>query len=176
MIGLMRVATITPKRARRGLHPRGLADRLRSLEPPAFRGGRIDDLSLGDRLAIADLITEYAWLVDHDRWLQVPALFTDSAVLTIRGHTIAGRASIATWAADQAAGRTSRTQHQITNVRIAPAGRAHATATATLVAHVALTGRRTTHVDFVAELQDELVKTATGWRISARRVVHIADS
>ena len=31
-------------------------------------------------------------------------------------------------------------------------------------------------MDLVAELNDELVKTAAGWRIDARRVVHIADS
>ena len=170
MIGLLRVATITPRRARRGPHTRGLVNRLRGREAPASGARRPENLTLRDRLEIADLITEYAWLVDHGHWQEVPALFTETAVLTVSRQTISGREAIATWAAERAARATSRTQQQITNVRVRPAGPGCATATATLVVHVALTGRRSTHAELVAELQDELVMTAEGWRITTSRI------
>ena len=54
---------------------------------------------IADRLAISDLVTEYAWLLDHRRWHDVADLCTEDAVLTIRGREIRGRQGLAEWAA-----------------------------------------------------------------------------
>jgi hypothetical protein len=60
-------------------------------------------------------------------------------------------------------------------MRIAAAGPDHATATASLVLHVAKGGQRGTYVDLVGEFHDEFVRTAAGWRFRSRRLVHLAD-
>lgn len=55
-------------------------------------------IPIEDRLAIEQLVTEYAWLLDHRRWEDVAGLCTDDAVLFIRGREIVGKAGLAEWA------------------------------------------------------------------------------
>jgi hypothetical protein len=116
-------------------------------------------LSVEDRASIEALLTEYAWLIDHDRSHELQQLCTSDAVIIA-----------------PAARKARRTRHQITNVRIKDDGPDTATATSTLVLHVLKHGRRDTFVDMVGEFHDELVRTASGWRFTRRRLVHIADA
>jgi 3-phenylpropionate/cinnamic acid dioxygenase small subunit len=132
-------------------------------------------LTLEDRSEIDELLSEYASLVDDRRWTELPALFTHEATLKIGRTDLHGRAAISDWATASAAGKPRRSRHQITNLRIHPAGPDRATGTATVVVHVAKEGRRDTFIDMVGELRDEFVRTPAGWRFSRRTVVHIAD-
>src|SRR5580658_10307115 len=110
------------------------------------------DLAIEDRLAISELVTEYAWLLDHSRWHDVADLCTNDAVLTIRGREIHGREGLADWAEHRAANKARRTQHQMTLLRLEPV-----------------------YVDLVGEYRDEYVRTAGGWRFRRRHLVTIEE-
>jgi ketosteroid isomerase-like protein len=133
------------------------------------------DLAIEDRLAIAELVTEYAWLLDHSRWHDVAHLCTDDAVLTIRGREIHGREGLAEWAEHRAANRARRTQHQMTLLRLEPVSGDLVTGTAALVLHVAKAGHGGTYVDLVGEYRDEYVRTEAGWRFRRRHLVTIEE-
>jgi len=133
-------------------------------------------LTLEDRIEIDELLSEYALLIDGGRWSELPALFTHEATVKIGRTEPHGRAAISDWATACAAKKPRRSRHQITNVRIRPAGPNRAAATATIIIHVAKEGRRDTFIDMVGELRDEFVRTASGWRLHRHSVVHIADN
>src|SRR5580658_9332734 len=133
------------------------------------------DLAIEDRLAISELVTEYAWLLDHSRWHDVADLCTNDAVLTIRGREIHGREGLADWAEHRAANKARRTQHQMTLLRLEPVSGDLVTGTAALVLHVAKAGHGGTYVDLVGEYRDEYVRTAGGWRFRRRHLVTIEE-
>jgi 3-phenylpropionate/cinnamic acid dioxygenase small subunit len=134
------------------------------------------ELPIEDRLAIADLVTEYAWLLDHRRWQEVAGLCTDDAVLTIRGREIRGHAGLAEWAEHRAVNKARRTQHQMTLLRLEPSEDADlVTGTAALVLHVAKAGYGGTYVDLIGEYRDEYVRTPEGWRFRRRHLVEIEE-
>jgi 3-phenylpropionate/cinnamic acid dioxygenase small subunit len=126
-----------------------------------------------DRLAIEALVTEYAWLLDHQRWQDVADLCTEDAVLFIRGREITGHAGLAEWASRRAERANRRTQHQMTLLRLYPAGPNEIHGTAALVLHVAKTGGGGSYVDLVGEYEDEYVRTEVGWKFKSRRLVQI---
>jgi ketosteroid isomerase-like protein len=126
-----------------------------------------------DRVAIEALVTEYAWLLDHQRWQDVADLCTDDAVLFIRGREISGRKGLAEWAERRAERANRHTQHQMTLLRLYPAAPGEVHGTAALVLHVAKTGGGGTYVDLVGEYEDEYVRTDDGWRFKSRRLVQI---
>jgi ketosteroid isomerase-like protein len=135
------------------------------------------DLPIEDHRAIAALVTEYAWLLDHRRWHDVAGLCTEDAVLTIRGREIRGRAGLAEWAEHRAANKARRTQHQMTLLRLEPSASPDVvTGTAALVLHVAKAGRGGTYVDLVGEYRDEYVRAQDGWRFRRRHLVTIEDA
>jgi 3-phenylpropionate/cinnamic acid dioxygenase small subunit len=133
----------------------------------------VADLPSEDRLAIEALVTEYAWLLDHRQWHDVPGLCTDDAVLKIRGREIVGQRGLAEWAEYRAQKPGRRTQHQMTLLRLEPVDRDLVRGTAALVLHVAKTGGTGTYVDLVGEYQDEYVRTNGAWRFRRRTLVPI---
>jgi ketosteroid isomerase-like protein len=135
------------------------------------------ELANEDRRALEDLVTEYAWLLDHQRWPEVADLCTDDAVLTIRGRQIEGQAGLAAWAEHRATNAARRTQHQMTLLRLEPSSADPdlVTGTAALVLHVAKAGHGGTYVDLVGEYRDEYVRTPDGWRFRRRHLVRIED-
>jgi ketosteroid isomerase-like protein len=132
-------------------------------------------IPIEDRLAIGDLVTEYAWLLDHRRWHEVADLCTDDAVLTIRGREIRGRPGLAEWAEHRAANKARRTQHQMTLLRLEAVSPDVVTGTAALVLHVAKAGHGGTYVDLVGQYHDEYVRTTEGWRFRRRHLINIDD-
>jgi hypothetical protein len=135
-----------------------------------------DRLRLEDRIEIDELISEYAMVIDHARWNELPSLFASGGVLKVGRDELAGRAAIAEWSAACAARKPRRTRHQVTNVIIRPLGPSRAMASATIVVHVAKEGRRDTFVETVGELRAEFVRVGAAWRFSRYAIVHIADA
>lgn len=131
------------------------------------------DVSLEDRLAIEDLVTEYAWLLDHQQWDDVPNLFTEDAEVHIRRREIIGRSGLEEWAAYRAQKENRRTQHQMTLVRLNQTSPDRIEGTASLVLHVAKAGGGSTYVDLVGEYEDEYVRTPEGWKFRRRRLIPI---
>jgi hypothetical protein len=134
------------------------------------------DLAISDRLAIIDLVNEYAWLLDQRRWHEVAGLCTEDVVLSIRGREIHGLPGLAAWADHRAANRARRTQHQMTLHRLEPITADHVKGTAALVLHVATPGHGGTYVDLVGEYRDEYLRTGGGWRFHRRNLVNIVDA
>lgn len=130
-------------------------------------------LGIEDRMAIEQLVNEYAWLLDHQRWDDIAGLCTDDAVLFIRGREIVGQNGLAAWADRRAERANRRTQHQMTLIRLEPQTPDEVHGTAALVLHVAKTGGGGTYVDLVGEYEDEYVRTADGWKFRRRRLVQI---
>jgi ketosteroid isomerase-like protein len=135
--------------------------------------GPVADIPIEDRLAIQQLVTEYAWLLDHRRWDDVAGLCTEDAVLFIRGREIVGKEGLAEWAEYRAQKKSRRTQHQMTLLRLEQVEPDLVNGTAALVLHVAKTGGSGTYVDLVGEYQDEYKRTPDGWRFRRRRLVPI---
>jgi 3-phenylpropionate/cinnamic acid dioxygenase small subunit len=133
----------------------------------------VGDISIEDRLAIEQLVTEYAWLLDHRRWNDVARLFVEDAVLFIRGREIVGKEGLAEWAEYRAQKKSRRTQHQMTLLRLEQVETDLVAGTAALVLHVAKTGGSGTYVDLVGEYQDEYKRTPDGWRFRRRRLVPV---
>jgi 3-phenylpropionate/cinnamic acid dioxygenase small subunit len=124
-----------------------------------------------DRSAIEQLVIEYAYLLDHQRWQDVAALCTDDAVLFIRGREIVGQQGLDEWAARRAERPNRRTQHQMTLLRLEAVSDDEVHGTAALVLHVAKTGGGGTYVDLIGEYRDEYVRDGGVWKFRRRRLV-----
>jgi 3-phenylpropionate/cinnamic acid dioxygenase small subunit len=127
--------------------------------------------SVEDRIAIEQLVTEYAYLLDHQRWQDVADLCTEDAVLFIRGREIVGQAGLDEWAARRAERPNRRTQHQMTLLRLEAISADEVQGTAALVLHVAKTGGGGTYVDLIGEYRDEYVRAGGQWKFRRRRLV-----
>jgi hypothetical protein len=132
-----------------------------------------DAVGIEDRIAIEALVTEYAWLLDHQRWQDVATLCTDDAVLFIRGREIVGAEGLADWADRRAERANRRTQHQMTLLRLARVSEDEIHGTAALVLHVGKTGGGGTYVDLIGEYEDEYVRVGEAWKFKRRRLVPI---
>ncbi len=126
---------------------------------------------LEDRTSIEQLVIEYAYLLDHQRWQDVAALCTDDAVLFIRGREIVGQQGLDEWAARRAERPNRRTQHQMTLLRLEAVSDDEVHGTAALVLHVAKTGGGGTSVDLIGEYRDECVRDGGVWKVRRRRLV-----
>jgi 3-phenylpropionate/cinnamic acid dioxygenase small subunit len=131
--------------------------------------------SAEDRIAIQLLVTEYAWLLDHQRWQDVADLCTEDAVLHIRGREIVGRQGLGEWAEYRARKKNRRTQHQMTLLRLTAVSKDEVHGSAALVLHTAKAGGGT-YIDLVGEYHDEYVRSEDGWRFSRRRLVKLEES
>ena len=133
-------------------------------------------ISVDDRIAIEELVTEYAWLLDHRKFDEVLSLFTEDAELKIRGQKVAGAEGLQAWLDQRASSQSSRSsQHQMSLLRLVPVDADVVEGTAALVLHVAKSGSSGTYVDLVGEYQDEYVRTDGGWRFRRRVLVTLAD-
>jgi 3-phenylpropionate/cinnamic acid dioxygenase small subunit len=130
-------------------------------------------VSVEDRVAIEQLVIEYAYLLDHQRWQEVADLCTDDAVLFIRGREIVGQAGLDDWAARRAERPNRRTQHQMTLLRLEGISADEVHGTAALVLHVAKTGGGGTYVDLIGEYRDEYLRVGDAWKFRRRRLVSI---
>jgi 3-phenylpropionate/cinnamic acid dioxygenase small subunit len=128
-------------------------------------------VSIGDRSAIEQLVIEYAYLLDHQRWYEVADLCTDDAVLFIRGREIVGQLGLAEWAARRAERPNRHTQHQMTLLRLEGISADEVHGSAALVLHIAKTGGGGTYVDLIGEYRDEYVRVGGDWKFRRRRLV-----
>ena len=132
-----------------------------------------EEISLADRVAIADLLARYSHTYDGRDTDAFAALFTEDAEITVQAEPIVGRSAIRDWAADLHAKRPSGIQvrHFQTNTLLVPIDRDRVRARTMLI----LTWHDSakpygTGVRLMATgiYQDELHRTAEGWRFFRR--------
>lgn len=76
------------------------------------------EISLPDRMAIQDLLTEFGWLVDHGEAGKVAELFTENGKLVTPMFTLEGKESIARQFGERAKDTSRLSRHIWTNLRL----------------------------------------------------------
>ena len=128
---------------------------------------------LADRLAIQDLLTQYATAIDTGEWDLLDDVFTPDATLdyTTSGGIKGTIAEIKQWFTEVLPMFTVR-QHLVTNHRITVDGD-RATSESYLFNPMVLPVKDTARVVFVGgAYRDQLVRTGEGWRIAERLEMH----
>ena len=130
-------------------------------------------LAPGAREAIHDLVSEFAWLIDHGQADRVADLFTEDGCLLGIGEDLRGRAAIAAWGGRRAALRERTSRHCCGNVRVqaeAP-DRARATVLLTLFRRDGPSAGPATPL-LVGDYEDIYQRGPDGrWRFHERRLV-----
>ena len=127
--------------------------------------------ALVDRQAIVDLTIAYCWALDMHEWDELDDVFTADAVADLGGEyrgldAIKGRVSTVLLALDAS-------QHVVTTHQVRVDGD-RATCRCFLRAqHVKVGVEGGTTFMFGGRYEDELVRTAGGWRITRRRLAPI---
>ena len=127
--------------------------------------------ALADRQAIVDLTIAYCWALDMRQWDELDAVFTADAVADLGGEydgldAIKGRVSTVLLALDAS-------QHVVSTHQVHVDGD-RATCRCSLRAqHVKAGLDGGTTFMFGGRYEDELVRTAAGWRIARRRLAPI---
>jgi len=130
-------------------------------------------LSAEDHVAIAALLTEFYWRMDHPGSGSVADLFTYDGTIVTPRFQVAGREAIALWFA----GRPSRmTRHSSANLRITEEpGEVLVDAYLTTAAAPATPGSGGAEV-MINETHDVVVRDADGgWCFAARRLTSVFE-
>jgi 3-phenylpropionate/cinnamic acid dioxygenase small subunit len=135
----------------------------------------VPNITIDDRLGIEALVIEYAYVLDHQLWDEIPGLCTEDATLYIRGREIVGTAGLKAWADYRSMKKNRRTQHQMTLLRLEQVSDDLVKGTAALVLHVAKSGGGGTYVDLVGEYEDEYARTPDGWKFHRRHLHKLGD-
>jgi ketosteroid isomerase-like protein len=123
--------------------------------------------SVSDRLAVSDLLDDYAYGVDTKDWALVASVFSDDAVLDYSafGGPNGSAADVVAWIRGSVE-NFPLTQHHVTNRRIRVDGDA-ATCTAELFAPMGMGNNKLLWTG--GRYVDTFTRTAAGWKISTRR-------
>jgi len=125
---------------------------------------------IADRMAVSDLLDDYARGVDTKDWALVASVFTDDATLDYSafGGPNGPAAEVVAWIASSVE-NFPLTQHHITNRRVRIEGDA-ATCTAELFAPMGMSGNdgKLTMLFTGGRYVDTFARTADGWRITKR--------
>ena len=128
---------------------------------------------LVDRVAITEVLHDYARLVDERDFAAVGALFTDDCLAEygVRdSDTLRSSAAVTDWLTRQLSDGTA-TSHHVSNVQISFADEDHAETTAYVYAwHGTPGGSASIDPVVLARYVDSFERTRAGWRIAHRRM------
>lgn len=127
-------------------------------------------LCAADEAAVATLLAEWAYRLDHGHGREAAELLTETSLILGLGPDSLDVDGFRQWA-DLRAADNRRTHHQLSNLRYQaqPDGRITGTAYVTLYV---LDGQRSTpHVEFVGEYIDVVVRTPAGLRFERRHII-----
>ena len=123
--------------------------------------------SVSDRLAVSDLLDDYAYGVDTKDWALVASVFSDDAALDYSafGGPNGSAADVVAWIRDSVSS-FPLTQHHVTNRRIRLDGDT-ASCTAELFAPMVMANMKMLFTG--GRYVDTFTRTPDGWKISTRR-------
>ena len=133
-----------------------------------------DSLAQSDRQAIIDILHRYFWLIDHGHADQVAGCFTENARLTFgpgapSPGTIEGR-DIAAAMLARAKQVQVTTRHVLSNIALTVTGDSRVQAYSLLTLFRSENTTRDTYPAAVADIDDVLVRTDSGWLIQDRTI------
>jgi len=132
------------------------------------------ELTVADRLAIEDLLNEFAWRVDHGRAATVSELFTEDGAITTPMFSVKGRAEIEAHFARRDADGSKVSRHQWSNLRITTLGSDRARVEVIVQTHLGTrsgTGPVQPDHVVVGDSIDIVQRGADGsWRFAERRL------
>jgi hypothetical protein len=132
-----------------------------------------DLATMTSRIEIEELAIRYCHLLDHGRGAEVPEqIFTEDGVLCFGAMRLEGRAAIGKTLADASAA-IAHTSHNVTNLLIVVDGNTARANFRLLAFHwfkgVSDNSIHPNDLMTVGGYEDELMKTADGWRVKFRR-------
>lgn len=136
------------------------------------------ELGLEARQAIADLVVEHSWLIDHGFADRVPDLYTENASLLGIGEDLMGREAVAEWSRRRVAMRERTSRHVCTNLRVIAdrSDRARGTVLVTLYRHDGEPAGPALPL-LIGEFGDHYERGADGrWRFAERRFSSVFTS
>jgi hypothetical protein len=121
-----------------------------------------------DHVQLAQLVTEIAWRIDHDKADTVHELFVDEGEMSLGQTILRGRDEIREWGRKRA-DATDCTRHVSTNMRFIADGDDRAEGTTVITQYIDQgAGPGTTVPGAVGEDHDRFVRTDQGWRFVSR--------
>ena len=135
----------------------------------------VGSLAADDRLAIAALLTEFYWHLDHPEEGSVADLFTADGTIVTARFQLAGREAIAQWFA----GRPRRTtRHSCSNLRLTSSAEGGVVVDAyltTAAAPASTEGGGGAEL-MISETNDHVVRGETGiWLFTSRRLISVFE-
>ena len=124
-----------------------------------------------DRQEISDLLVRYATGIDRRDWPLFRTVFTDDCRLDYGEIGVWNGVDEVTNFMDQTHAMAGHTMHRLTNQAIAVAG--DNASARTYVDAVIMFGDNQAGVNALGFYDDEIVRTADGWRIARRRFTHV---
>jgi SnoaL-like domain len=125
-----------------------------------------------DRLAITDLTITYTWALDQRNFEQLREVFLPNAVFDIAGVPFAGIDAIITKVSESLT-PLDDSQHIISNHQITIDGDTGTCRCYLQAQHVRRAAEGGPNFIFAGRYEDEVVRTAEGWRIAKRHLVHM---
>lgn len=123
----------------------------------------------GDRQQIIDLTIAYCWALDGHQWAELDQVFLPDATASL-GGTFAGLEAIKARVED-ALGKLDSSQHMVANHQVTVDGD-RATSRCYLHAqHVRKGATDGPNYIVAGRYEDQLVRTAEGWRIAQRNLI-----
>jgi SnoaL-like domain len=124
-----------------------------------------------DRQEISDLLVRYATGIDRRDWLLFRTVFTDDCRLDYGEIGVWNGVDEVTNFMDQTHAMAGHTMHRLTNQAIAVAG--DKASARTYVDAVIMFGDNQAGVNALGFYDDEIVRSADGWRIARRRFTQV---
>jgi hypothetical protein len=121
-----------------------------------------------DHLALARLVTEIAWRIDHGKADTVHELFVHEGEMDLGQTSLKGREKIREWGRERVKA-TYTTRHACMNMRFIADGDDRAEGTTLLIQYLDEgDGRGTTLPRAIGEDRDRFMRTEQGWRFVSR--------
>jgi len=126
-------------------------------------------VSEDDHIALARLVTELVWRIDHGRADEVHELFTNDGEMILGPTSLRGRSELKEWGRARH-GTSFRTYHVCTNMRFLHTSDTQAEGTTTLTLYMAEAASTSQTIpSAVGEYKDRFERTPEGWRFVSRR-------
>jgi SnoaL-like domain len=127
---------------------------------------------VADRLAIIEITHRYCWALDSREWALLDDVFLPDATAELRSSLLEGRDAIRDRIAG-AIGSLDATHHMVSNHIVTIDGDRATSRCYLHSQHVRNDAVGGVNYVIAGRYEDELVRTASGWRIAFRRLVSV---